>query len=111
MIIQIINHDLEDHIRIFFERYLKNVYLSLKSLAFNSNKLTSDFICRTNLLLEKVCDGVSPPIFYTCLWECLLSNAAVRLPAILFVLSHFKRHIPMRDQVFLMGNDVNSLVC
>lgn len=54
--------------------------------------------------------GVNPVTFYTCLWECLATNVAVRLPAIIFILSHFDRHLPMKDQIFLMGNDVDLMV-
>lgn len=54
--------------------------------------------------------GVNPAVFYTCLWECLTSNAAVRLPAISFILSHFDRHLTMKDQMYLMGNDVDLMV-
>ncbi|XP_065218037.1 protein dopey-2 isoform X2 [Planococcus citri] len=70
----------------------------------------TDYYERTNSLLEKVCMGVNPSVFYTCLWECLTSNAAVRLPAISFILSHFDKHLTMKEQMYLMGNDVELMV-
>ncbi|KAK0181813.1 hypothetical protein PV327_000009 [Microctonus hyperodae] len=70
----------------------------------------SDHFDRTNFLLEKVCEGVDPAHFYACLWDCLASNSGIRLPAILFVLSHFNKKLLMEDQKFIMGNNVNIMV-
>ncbi|XP_011306689.1 protein dopey-1 homolog isoform X2 [Fopius arisanus] len=70
----------------------------------------SDHFDRTNSLLEKVCEGVSPPHFYACLWDCLASNSGIRLPAISFVLSHFNKRLPMEDQLFIMGTNPDIMV-
>uniref|UniRef100_A0ABD2XAC5 Dopey N-terminal domain-containing protein n=3 Tax=Trichogramma kaykai TaxID=54128 RepID=A0ABD2XAC5_9HYME len=70
----------------------------------------SDFFDRTNLLLEKVCEGVGPEHFYACLWDCLSSNAGIRLPAISFALSHFNKKLSMEDQLYIMGTNVNTMV-
>ncbi|XP_014214024.1 protein dopey-1 homolog isoform X2 [Copidosoma floridanum] len=70
----------------------------------------SDHFDRTNSLLEKVCDGVGPEHFYTCLWDCLASNSGIRLPAISFALSHFNKKSTMEDQLYIMGTNVNIMV-
>ncbi|XP_046605599.1 protein dopey-1 homolog isoform X1 [Neodiprion virginianus] len=70
----------------------------------------SDHFDRTNSLLEKVCDGVSPEHFYACLWDCLASNSGIRLPAISFVLAHFNRKLSMEDQLYIMGTNIDIMV-
>ena len=39
-----------------------------------------------NALLEAVCEAVQPPIFYSAIWECVLSTPKIRLPAMDFIL-------------------------
>ncbi|XP_058800674.1 protein dopey-1 isoform X2 [Phymastichus coffea] len=70
----------------------------------------SDHFDRTNSLLEKVCEGVGPKYFYACLWDCLASNSIIRLPAISFALSHFNKKLPMEDQVYMMGTNIDIMV-
>lgn len=70
----------------------------------------SDHFDRTNSLLEKVCDGVGAEHFYACLWDCLASNSGIRLPAILFVLSHFNKKLPMEEQLYIMGTKVDIMI-
>lgn len=70
----------------------------------------SEYHERTNVLLEKVCDGVQPNFFYGCLWECVLTNPSVRLPAILFVMAHFNKKQSMEDQLYIVGTNVDILV-
>ncbi|XP_011499422.1 PREDICTED: protein dopey-1 homolog [Ceratosolen solmsi marchali] len=70
----------------------------------------SDHFDRTNSLLEKVCDGVGPEHFYACLWDCLASNSGIRLPAISFALTHFHKKLPMEDQLYIMGTNVDIMV-
>lgn len=65
---------------------------------------------RTNSLLEKVCEGVGASQFYGCLWDCLASNAAVRLPAISFALAHYDRRISTEDQLHIMGTNIDVMV-
>lgn len=67
-------------------------------------------IFRINLLLENVCEGVEPPYFYTCIWQCVANNSPVRLAAISFVLAHYSRKLPMEDQLYLMGHDIGLMV-
>ncbi|KAG5900654.1 hypothetical protein JTB14_005925 [Gonioctena quinquepunctata] len=70
----------------------------------------TDHFDRTNLLLENVCDGVEPPYFYTCIWQCVANNSPVRLPAISYILAHYSRKLSMEDQLYLMGNDIGLMV-
>ncbi|KAJ8919768.1 hypothetical protein NQ315_006297 [Exocentrus adspersus] len=70
----------------------------------------SDHFDRINSLLENVCEGVDPPYFYTCIWQCVANNSPVRLPAISFVLTHYSRKLPMEDQLYLMGHDIGLMV-
>lgn len=70
----------------------------------------SDHFERTNSLLEKVCDGVGSEFFYSCIWECVCYNSAIRLQAVSFVLSHFNRKLTMEEQKFIMGSNINLVV-
>ncbi|CAH0546183.1 unnamed protein product [Brassicogethes aeneus] len=70
----------------------------------------SDHFERTTNLLENVCEGVGPPYFYTCIWQCVANNSPVRLPAISYVLAHYSRKSSMEDQLHLMGQDVGLMV-
>jgi len=70
----------------------------------------SDHFERTNSLLEKVCEGVGASLFYGCLWDCLASNAAVRLPAISFVLAHYDRRLSTEDQLHIMGTNIDIMI-
>ncbi|XP_058838308.1 protein dopey-1 homolog isoform X2 [Topomyia yanbarensis] len=69
-----------------------------------------DHFERTSSLLDKVCEAVKPECFYTCLWECIVTNASVRLPAITYVLDHFDKKRSCVDQKELMGGSVELLV-
>ena len=48
----------------------------------------SDHYERTSRLLEAVAEAVGTEIFYSAVWECVATNATIRLPAITFVLAH-----------------------
>ncbi|XP_065092922.1 protein dopey-1 homolog isoform X2 [Ochlerotatus camptorhynchus] len=69
-----------------------------------------DHFDRTSSLLDKVCAAVKPECFYTCLWECIVTNASVRLPAISYVLEHFDKKRICSEQKELMGGSVELLV-
>ncbi|XP_014250328.1 protein dopey-1 homolog isoform X1 [Cimex lectularius] len=71
----------------------------------------SDHFIRTNELLENVCEGVGSTFFYGCLWECLTSNSYIRLPSIIFLLSHFDKKLPTEDQAHIMGNNIETMLC
>ncbi|XP_030388134.1 protein dopey-1 homolog [Scaptodrosophila lebanonensis] len=64
-----------------------------------------DHFERTSSLLKKVCIAVNPMHFYTVLWESAATNAAIRLPAITYVLEHFNKRLDMREQVYIMGHN------
>ena len=70
----------------------------------------SDHYARTNRLLESVCEASQPKVFYGSLWECIASNASVRLPAITFLLQHLDRKVPLVDQLQLFGSDSDVVV-
>lgn len=70
----------------------------------------SDHFDRTNSLLEEVCDGVGSEFFYSCLWECVCYNSAIRLPAVSFVLAHFNKKLMMEEQKHIIGNNLNIMV-
>uniref|UniRef100_A0A182WIP1 Uncharacterized protein n=1 Tax=Anopheles minimus TaxID=112268 RepID=A0A182WIP1_9DIPT len=69
-----------------------------------------DHFERTNQLLDKVCAAVQLECFYTCLWECIVTNASVRLPAITYVLEHYDKKVPCAAQRELMGSSVELMV-
>uniref|UniRef100_A0A1A9UIY9 Uncharacterized protein n=1 Tax=Glossina austeni TaxID=7395 RepID=A0A1A9UIY9_GLOAU len=64
-----------------------------------------DHFERTSSLLTQVCTAVNPTNFYTVLWECVATNASVRLPAITYLLEHFNKRSGMQDQKFVMGHN------
>ena len=61
----------------------------------------SDHYSRTNNLLEAVVDAVTPSIFYSALWECVATNATIRLPALTFWVAG------MDEQLYLLGTDID----
>ncbi|XP_035911757.1 protein dopey-1 homolog isoform X2 [Anopheles stephensi] len=69
-----------------------------------------DHFERTNQLLDKVCIAVQLECFYTCLWECIVTNASVRLPAITYVLEHYNKKMPCAAQRELLGSSVELMV-
>ncbi|XP_053663018.1 protein dopey-1 homolog [Anopheles marshallii] len=69
-----------------------------------------DHFERTNQLLDKVCTAVQLECFYTCLWECIVTNASVRLPAITYVLEHYDKKVPCAAQRELMGSSMELMV-
>lgn len=70
----------------------------------------SEYSNRITELLDNVCKCVEGSFFYGCLWECLLANPTVRLPAVNFVLGHFNRKLNMEDQLHIMGTNVDITV-
>ncbi|XP_017468735.1 PREDICTED: protein dopey-1 homolog [Rhagoletis zephyria] len=64
-----------------------------------------DHFDRTNSLLTQVCTAVNPTHFYTVLWECMATNASIRLPAVTYLLEHFNKRMSMQEQVFIMGHN------
>ena len=70
----------------------------------------SDHFERTSRLLESICEAVQPTLFYGSLWECVASNASIRLPAISFVLQHINRKQPLSEQSYIFGGDLDVVV-
>ena len=70
----------------------------------------SDHFERTNKLLESICEAVQPTIFYGSLWECVASNASIRLPAISFILQHVHKKHTLSEQTYIFGSDLDVVV-
>ncbi|KAH8396651.1 hypothetical protein KR215_001784 [Drosophila sulfurigaster] len=64
-----------------------------------------DHFDRISALLKNVCLAVNPMHFYTVLWESVANNAAIRLPAITFLLEHFNKRLDMQKQIYIMGHN------
>lgn len=64
-----------------------------------------DHFERTSSLLTQVCTTVNPTHFYTVLWECVATNASVRLPAISYLIEHFNKRMSMQEQIYVMGQN------
>ncbi|XP_053397950.1 protein dopey-1-like isoform X3 [Mercenaria mercenaria] len=70
----------------------------------------SEFYDRTNALLEDFAEGTELSYFYTCLWECIHSCPSVRLPATIYLLTHFNRKQTMEDQLHMIGLNINLMI-
>jgi hypothetical protein len=70
----------------------------------------SDHFERTNKLLESICEAVQPTLFYGSLWECVASNASIRLPAITFILQHIHKKHPLSEQSYIFGADLDIVI-
>lgn len=55
--------------------------------------------------------AVEQSAFYSALWGSILTSPAVRLPGVSFVLLHLNRKLSMEDQLYVMGNDIELMVC
>ncbi|GAB0100064.1 Protein dopey-1 homolog [Sergentomyia squamirostris] len=69
-----------------------------------------DHFDRTNNLLNLVCAAVNPFCFYTCLWECVATNASIRLPAVSYILDHYHKKVPMEEQKYFLGKNHDVLM-
>lgn len=87
-----------------------NINIVELKLEFVLFKYVIIFNFRTNRLLDNVCAGVGAPIFFSHLWECLANNLAVRLPAILYILSRFDRKLLIENQSHIMGTNIDTMV-
>ncbi|KAH8402027.1 hypothetical protein KR009_009307 [Drosophila setifemur] len=73
-----------------------------------------DHFERISALLKQVCNAVNPMHFYTVLWESVANNAAIRLPAITYLLEHFNKRLDMQEQIYIMGHNreiMMSAIC
>ena len=65
---------------------------------------------RTAALIQRIAEGVETDFFFGCIWDCVLCNPAIRLPAITFTLMKFNKKLSMEDQLFIMGTDLDVTV-
>ena len=72
----------------------------------------SDHYERTSRLLEAVAEAVGTEVFYSALWECVATNATIRLPAITFVLAHCSKRGRSGQglEAHLLGSD-HDVMC
>ncbi|MEQ2197252.1 hypothetical protein XENOCAPTIV_026343, partial [Xenoophorus captivus] len=61
------------------------------------------FIYRTDALLVKLSLLVGQQVFYGALWGSMLVTPMVRLPASVFVVTHFDRMAPLSQQTHMLG--------
>lgn len=64
---------------------------------------------RTDALLVKLSMLVGQQVFYGALWGSMLVSPMVRLPASVFIVTHFDRMVSLRQQTHMLGYD-HSLV-
>ncbi|XP_060785440.1 protein dopey-2 isoform X3 [Neoarius graeffei] len=60
---------------------------------------------RTDALLLKLSLLMGQSVFYGALWGSALVSPLVRLPASLFIVTHFDRMATSREQKYMLGND------
>uniref|UniRef100_A0AAY5JXL7 Dopey N-terminal domain-containing protein n=1 Tax=Esox lucius TaxID=8010 RepID=A0AAY5JXL7_ESOLU len=70
----------------------------------------ADVYDRTDALLLRLSVLVGQQVFYGALWGSVLVSPVVRLPASLFVVTHFDRLAPPRRQTHMLGYDNRLLV-
>ncbi|XP_053733383.1 protein dopey-2 [Synchiropus splendidus] len=68
-----------------------------------------DVYDRTDTLLMKLSLLVGQDVFYAALWGSILITPMVRLPATVFIVTHFDRGVPLQEQTHMLGHD-NHLV-
>lgn len=82
--------------------------LRIAFILFSSSLVT--FCClwslplfRTDALLVKLSLLVGQQVFYGALWGSMLVTPMVRLPASVFVVTHFDRMVPLSQQTYMLG--------
>lgn len=68
------------------------------------------FLSRTDALLVKLSLLVGQQVFYGALWGSMLVTAMVRLPASVFIVTHFDRMAPLSQQTHMLGYDHRVVV-
>ena len=68
------------------ERLRPSLQGLLSSIFLGVDTTNEKLMKEINALLEAVCEAVQPPIFYSAIWECVLSTPKIRLPAMDFIL-------------------------
>ncbi|XP_026231873.1 protein dopey-2 isoform X2 [Anabas testudineus] len=65
---------------------------------------------RTDALLVKLSLLVGQQVFYGALWGSMLVSPMVRLPASVFIVTHFDRMVSLRQQTHMLGYDHRLVV-
>ncbi|XP_034043163.1 protein dopey-2 isoform X2 [Thalassophryne amazonica] len=65
---------------------------------------------RTDALLFKLSQLVGQQVFYGALWGSMLVSPLVRLPASVFIVTHFDRMLPLYQQRYMLGYDHRLVV-
>lgn len=65
---------------------------------------------RTDALLLKLSLLVGQQVFYGALWGCALVSPMVRLPASVFIVTHFDRMVSLSQQTYMLGYDHHLVV-
>lgn len=65
---------------------------------------------RTDALLLKLSLLVGQQVFYGALWGCVLVSPMVRLPASVFIVTHFDRMVCLSQQTYMLGYDHHIVV-
>lgn len=68
------------------------------------------FLFRTDALLLKLSLLVGQQVFYGALWGSMLVSPLVRLPASVFIVTHFDRMVSLRQQTHMIGCDHRLVV-
>lgn len=67
-------------------------------------------LSRTDALLLKLSLLVGQQVFYGALWGSMLVSPMVRLPASVFIVTHFDRMASLRQQTHMLGYDHRLVV-
>lgn len=65
---------------------------------------------RTDALLLKLSFVMGQQVFYSALWGSVLVSPLVRLPASVFIVTHFDRMVSLRQQTHMLGHDHRLVV-
>lgn len=69
------------------------------------------FLCsRTDAMLLKLSLLVGQQVFYDALWGSMLVSPMIRLPASVFIVTHFDRMVSLRQQTHMLGHDHKLVV-
>lgn len=75
-----------------------------------SSPLCALLLSRTDALLVKLSLLVGQQVFYGALWGSMLVTPMVRLPASVFIVTHFDRMASLSQQVYMLGYDQRLVV-
>lgn len=72
--------------------------------------LCAFLLSRTDALLVKLSLLVGQQVFYGALWGSMLVTPMVRLPASVFIVTHFDRMASLSQQMYMLGYDHRVVV-